>query len=79
MKPNKQISAAPTVYPLGFMKPGMAINAVNGGLLTMDKYHQEEESTLMQEDEWLKYYPNQVTLNIKVPDSGGDKDWGFRG
>lgn len=45
----------------------------------MDKYHAEDDSTLLAEEEWLKFYPNPVTLNIKVPDDGGDPAWGFHG
>ena len=65
--------------PLGFLKPGMEINSLSGGLLTMDKYHSEEDTTLLSEEEWLKFYPNPVTLNIKVPEMGGDPSWGFHG
>jgi len=74
------VSAAPIFNPLGFLRPGMQTSMnLAGGLLTADKYKAEEESSLIPEDQWLKYYPGSITINIKVPNGGGEKDWNFMG
>ena len=52
---------------------------LSGGLLTIDKYKTDEDSSLMPEDQWLKYYSSNVTVNVKVPPVGGDTEWNFKG
>ena len=55
-----------------------AIN-FSGGLLGMSNFKTDDESSLMPEDQWLKFYPNNVTVNVKVPLGGGDEEWNFKG
>ena len=52
---------------------------MSGGLLTLDKYKADDEASLLPEDQWLKFNPNNVTINVKVPTEGGDSEWNFRG
>ena len=46
------VTAAPILNPLGFLRPGMATSVnISGGLLTIDKYKAEDESSLMPEEQ----------------------------
>ena len=74
------MSAAPIFNPLGYLRPGMPTSMnLSGGLLTIDKYNADDEASLMPEEQWLKYYPGNLTINIKAPNSGGDPEWNFMG
>jgi len=33
----------------------------------------------MSEGDWLRLYPSGVNIQVKVPQSGGDPQWGLRG
>mmetsp|Transcript_23914 Transcript_23914/g.42348 ORF Transcript_23914/g.42348 Transcript_23914/m.42348 type:complete len:600 (+) Transcript_23914:339-2138(+) len=39
----------------------------------------DAESALISEQQWAHMHPGPVTVNIKVPEVGGDEGWGFRG
>lgn len=39
----------------------------------------DAESGLISENQWAYMHPGPVTVNIKVPEVGGEDTWGFRG
>lgn len=39
----------------------------------------DAESGLISELQWAHMHPGLVTVNIKVPEVGGEEEWGFRG
>jgi splicing factor 3A subunit 1 len=78
--PPGAVAAAPVLNPLGFLRPGMDTTLnMQGGLLTIDKYDAASESTLRPEAEWLRNFPGNLTILVRVPNDGGESEWNFVG
>ncbi|CAG9319874.1 unnamed protein product [Blepharisma stoltei] len=43
------------------------------------RLHEETRSSLVPEQQWAKMHPGTSSIHIRVPDDGGDNQWGFKG